>query len=65
LNRKQHIGCHAELQGLPEALVIRALGVLEKSGKVTYAHLAFRHDYCSLPKSAGKDFCDGAVLPFE
>lgn len=27
----------AELEGLPEVLVMRALGVLEKSGKVTCA----------------------------
>jgi hypothetical protein len=24
----------------------------------------FRHYYCNLAKSAGKDFCDGAVVPF-
>jgi hypothetical protein len=27
--------------------------------------IVFRHYYCSLAKSAGKDFRDGAVVPFE
>jgi hypothetical protein len=27
--------------------------------------IVIRHHYGSLARSAGKDFCDGAVVPFE